>query len=259
VANETDGQSWSLCAFATVYEFFQYPDQRRARLSQIVVLPPFQRQGLGASVLEATRTFAVNNNLKDVTVEDPTAQLSRLRDVSDVRALATRPAVMLHVKLAAMRAAALKKDDPNPSAALRLPKQVAEEAREFLKLSAPQIKRCWEALLYIFAKSSGASDVGVAAGAFTELVVNRLRKAHCGDYERDAGAKRMYDSNTNLFAAYGKYLYFPITTRTPVPDCPHSSFRRDGGTSAHRHDCGGSTPGFPVYVIPIPDIPITID
>jgi len=243
VANETDGQSWSLCAFATVYEFFQYPDQRRARLSQIVVLPPFQRQGLGASVLEATRTFAVNNNLKDVTVEDPTAQLSRLRDVSDVRALATRPAVMLHVKLAAMRAAALKKDDPNPSAALRLPKQVAEEAREFLKLSAPQIKRCWEALLYIFAKSSGASDVGVAAGAFTELVVNRLRKAHCGDYERDAGAKRMYDSNTNLFAAYGKYLYFPITTRTPVPDCPHSSFRRDGGTSAHRHDCGGSTPG----------------
>ena len=199
IANKSDGK-WSLCAFATVYNFFQYPDSQRARLSQIVVAPPFQRQGLGASLLEATRRFAIKRELKDVTVEDPTAQLRRLRDVSDVRALTGSPTIMQAVKQAAMRAAVLKKNQPSGDA-LKMPKEVELEARTFLKLCAPQTKRCWEALLYIFAKKSKAPEDSPAANAFTELVVKRLKKTHVSDAQRDAGAKRVYNSEVNLFAS----------------------------------------------------------
>ena len=53
VSGASDGApgAWSMVAFATVYAFYQYPDRKRARLSQIVVAPPFQRQGLGSALL----------------------------------------------------------------------------------------------------------------------------------------------------------------------------------------------------------------
>ena len=66
----------------------------RARLSQIIVLPPFQRQGLGGRMLEAVRAHATAHTFHDITVEDPTPQLQRLRDAADVRALTKRPNVM---------------------------------------------------------------------------------------------------------------------------------------------------------------------
>ena len=206
-ANASDGRSWSMVAFATVYDFFQYPESRRARLSQIVVAPPFQRRGLGGRLLEATRTLAQRRDYRDVTVEDPTPQLRRLRDVSDVRAFAAIPGIMAAVKASAMKAAALRKDDdPNGEAARRAlacPAEAREEARRTLKLCEPQIRRCWEALLYIFAKKSKAPEDSPAARAFTELVVRRLKKTHCADARREAGGKRVYHSDVALFATGG--------------------------------------------------------
>ena len=71
-------------------------------------------------------------------------------------------------------------------------------------MCAPQLARCWEALLFLFAKKASprASD-SPAAAAFTELVVRRLRKQHCADAQRDAGAKRVYHSDAALFASGG--------------------------------------------------------
>ena len=72
-----------------------------------------------------------------------------------------------------------------------------------MKVCAPQMARCWEALLFLFAKKSGAPEDSPAAAAFTELVVRRLRKQHCADAQRDAGAKRVYHSDVALFASGG--------------------------------------------------------
>ena len=127
-----NGADWRLLSFATVYEFYQYPDSTRARLSQIVVLPPYQRRGLGGKMLEAMRARRGEELCRSATVEDPTAQLQRIRDASDVRALTRRPSVMAEVRRCAMAAAGLKDgDDPAASkAALELPAAVTEEARE---------------------------------------------------------------------------------------------------------------------------------
>ena len=209
VSGASDGaKGWATVAFATVYEFFQYPDKKRARLSQIVVAPPFQRQGLGSALLAATRDVAVKRGFADVTVEDPTPQLRRLRDVSDVRALAARPSIAAAVQAAAVAASRLSKSDveaygEKARAALACPAAVKAEARDALKVCAPQMARCWEALLFLFAKKSGAPEDSPAAAAFTELVVRRLRKQHCADAQRDAGAKRVYHSDVALFLSGG--------------------------------------------------------
>ena len=71
VTRQAPDGSWGLLSFATVYEFFVYgPDctAQRARLSQIIVLPPFQRQGMGGRVLEAVRAHAVGCSMQDITV-----------------------------------------------------------------------------------------------------------------------------------------------------------------------------------------------
>lgn len=63
----------SLCGraqrgFCTVYRFFSYPDRQRLRVSQVLVLPPFQRQGVGRALLEAVYALADSHNALDVTV-----------------------------------------------------------------------------------------------------------------------------------------------------------------------------------------------
>ena len=54
--------------FCTLYTFFNYPDRKRFRLSQIFVLPPYQRHGIGAALLKAAYALAAECNAVDVTV-----------------------------------------------------------------------------------------------------------------------------------------------------------------------------------------------
>lgn len=202
-ADDADDASWSLVSFATVYEFFVYPSSTRARLSQIVVLPPHQRAGLGSKMLGAVREYCVANGFADFTVEDPTPQLQRLRDAADVRAMTNAPEVMAAVRTCAMAAAALPRHVPagtggtaasdEGKGVLEMPRAAAKFARDELKICAPQAARCWEALLYMTAKKAGAPDDSPAAAAFQELVIRRLKALHCSDARRDAGSKRVYN------------------------------------------------------------------
>ncbi len=54
--------------FCTLYTFYAYPDTRRFRLSQILVLPPFQHKGIGAALLRAAYVMADKCSAVDVTV-----------------------------------------------------------------------------------------------------------------------------------------------------------------------------------------------
>eukprot|EP00960_Hanusia_phi_P077551 768710-Hanusia_phi.AAC.3 len=56
--------------------------------SQVVVLPPFQRQGYGSKLLNALFTFArQDRSILDVSVEDPSEDFQALRDVTDAKTL----------------------------------------------------------------------------------------------------------------------------------------------------------------------------
>ncbi|KAJ1786155.1 histone acetyltransferase 1, partial [Coemansia sp. RSA 2399] len=78
--------SYSLVGYCTMYQFFHYPDRKRPRISQFLVLPPFQGQGHGSqlyrfiySLVQRTPEYA------DLTVEDPSESFDDMRDRNDMR------------------------------------------------------------------------------------------------------------------------------------------------------------------------------
>ncbi|CAJ0967872.1 unnamed protein product [Ranitomeya imitator] len=60
--------------YMTVYNYYVYPDKTRPRVSQMLILPPFQSEGHGAQLLETVHRYYVTSpNILDVTgiVEPP--------------------------------------------------------------------------------------------------------------------------------------------------------------------------------------------
>ena len=51
-----------------MYNYYAWPDRKRLRLSQILIWPPFQRQGLGRLLLQSVYALAERINCVDVTV-----------------------------------------------------------------------------------------------------------------------------------------------------------------------------------------------
>ena len=52
-----------------MYNLFSYPDRKRMRVSQVLVLPPFQRQGVGRALLQSVYALADSHSALDVTVQ----------------------------------------------------------------------------------------------------------------------------------------------------------------------------------------------
>ncbi|XP_785091.3 histone acetyltransferase type B catalytic subunit [Strongylocentrotus purpuratus] len=120
---------YSTVGYSTVYRYYAYPDKIRPRISQVLILPPFQRQGHGAQFLETMYAdFRKDTEVLDITVEDPSDDFVRLRDFIDCRACAQLPSF----------------------APENLPKGLCDamekEALEKLKLNKKQVRKIYEIL-----------------------------------------------------------------------------------------------------------------
>lgn len=89
-------------AFCSAYPFLRFPDKVRLRISQFLVLPPFQRQGLGSLLYrrivrtasqvdnDDSITAAASPNsrrggtVEEITVEDPSEAFSDFRLANDL-------------------------------------------------------------------------------------------------------------------------------------------------------------------------------
>ena len=228
IAQQKDNlKRWATCGFSTVYQFYAHPFQRRLRISQVLVLPPYQRKGFGAKLLDAVRVYAQmqdkeeGKEIADITVEDPTDQLQRLRDVRDCVAATENEGIVQAVKTAARLAFAATTSSANgdplvddrkqklkrAQSALRLPKLCYDtNFKKDLKICEPQAKRVWEALLFVWAKQCGAPNEGIVADAFRTNVLNRLKKKHMaslGKGEDDVGSKRIRDTEDGFIMCKG--------------------------------------------------------
>uniref|UniRef100_A0A1D1XQY7 histone acetyltransferase n=1 Tax=Anthurium amnicola TaxID=1678845 RepID=A0A1D1XQY7_9ARAE len=138
-----------LLGFTTVYWFYHYPDTTRLRISQILVLPPYQGQGFGRLLLESVNSVAVSDNVYDVTVEEPSDYLQHLRACMDTfrlltfeSARAAAASLALYIKGANFSNRARKfRLDP--------PARVIENVRDKFKINKKQLLRCWEILVYL--------------------------------------------------------------------------------------------------------------
>jgi len=82
-------QHYAIAGYLTVYQYYAYGrevNMKRPRISQMLVLPNYQRQGLGATLLETVyKSYRGDDKVVDITVEDPSDNFVRLRDFVDTK------------------------------------------------------------------------------------------------------------------------------------------------------------------------------
>ncbi|KAN0064866.1 histone acetyltransferase 1 [Thecaphora frezii] len=80
--------SWHFVGYTSLYRFWCWPDAARVRLSQFVILPPYQKNGHGGALYSAVHGKMLDRDeVSEMTVEDPSEAFDRLRDGSDLRRL----------------------------------------------------------------------------------------------------------------------------------------------------------------------------
>ncbi|KAG8853503.1 histone acetyltransferase 1 [Tulasnella sp. 330] len=74
--------------YSSLYSFYCWPDRVRLRLSQFVIIGPYQNQGHGAHLYNAIYQRTVGrDDIAELTVEDPSEAFEDLRDKCDLRML----------------------------------------------------------------------------------------------------------------------------------------------------------------------------
>ncbi|KAL2501116.1 Histone acetyltransferase type B catalytic subunit [Forsythia ovata] len=149
VRKDQEDSHYGLLGFAAVYRFHRYPDGKRLRLGQILVVPPYQRKGYGRHLLEALNNVAISENVYDLTIEEPVDSLQHVRTSIDVERLLAFDPIQhaLNVVVSKLKHENLsKKSQP-----IRFgpPTSVIEDVRKTLKINKKQFLQCWEILIYL--------------------------------------------------------------------------------------------------------------
>ncbi|PVU89852.1 hypothetical protein BB559_004908 [Furculomyces boomerangus] len=79
---------YSLVGFCTMYNYYHWPDKKRARISQFLILPPYQQHGHGSKLYFYIHNSVIANpDIVDLTVEDPNESFDDMRDKNDIKLL----------------------------------------------------------------------------------------------------------------------------------------------------------------------------
>ncbi|XP_060033699.1 histone acetyltransferase type B catalytic subunit isoform X2 [Erinaceus europaeus] len=79
--NKDGATLFATVGYMTVYNYYVYPDKTRPRVSQMLILTPFQGQGHGAQLLETVHRYYITSpSVLDITAEDPSKSYVKLRD-----------------------------------------------------------------------------------------------------------------------------------------------------------------------------------
>ncbi|KAF7294688.1 Histone acetyltransferase type B catalytic subunit [Mycena indigotica] len=80
-----DVSTYHFVGYTSLYPFFCFPDRVRLRLSQFVILPPYQRSGHGSELYNALYQYVMSKpKIAELTVEDPAEAFEDLRDKNDL-------------------------------------------------------------------------------------------------------------------------------------------------------------------------------
>ena len=77
--------TYHIVGYTTLYKFLSYPDDWKMRLSQILILPPYQRAGHGQKLLQLVYLEAEKRKMIEVNIEDPSPVFQMLRDLTDIQ------------------------------------------------------------------------------------------------------------------------------------------------------------------------------
>ena len=77
--------TYHIVGYTTLYKFLSYPEDWKMRLSQILILPPYQRVGHGQKLLAIVYAEAEKRRMIEVNIEDPSPVFQMLRDLTDIQ------------------------------------------------------------------------------------------------------------------------------------------------------------------------------
>ncbi|XP_055607695.1 histone acetyltransferase type B catalytic subunit-like [Uranotaenia lowii] len=129
-SNNNNETRYATAGYFTVYQYYSYPEFIRPRISQILVLPPFQKLGIASRLIEHTvhNYFVPMKNVADITYEEPTDIVQNIRCVVDAKRCMTLPAFA---------------DDKLSSG---FSKAMLQEAKEKFKINPKQCRVVYEIL-----------------------------------------------------------------------------------------------------------------
>ncbi|KAJ6546965.1 acyl-CoA N-acyltransferase [Mycena capillaripes] len=77
--------TYHFVGYSSLYPFYCFPEKVRLRLSQFLILPPYQRSGHGSELYTAIYQYVLSQpNIAELTVEDPAEAFEDLRDKNDL-------------------------------------------------------------------------------------------------------------------------------------------------------------------------------
>lgn len=146
---EESDSKFELLGFAAVHNFYHYPESTRMRISQILVLPPYQGEGHGLRLLEAINSIAQSENIYDVTIEDPSDYLQYVRSSIDCLRLLTVDSIKPAISAIVSSLKEINLSKRTQSLRMVPPADLTETVRQKLKINKKQFLRCWEILIFL--------------------------------------------------------------------------------------------------------------
>lgn len=148
-------RGFAFAGLATAYSFYVFPQGKRLRISQVLVLPPFQRRGLASCLLGVHYTgHDETAEITDVTLEAPTEDMQRIRDRVDLERLGEAESRVGFYGATAKATAAARSAQAEldiTSAHLKFPSALGDLAQKELLMPRKQAARLWEASLHAWA------------------------------------------------------------------------------------------------------------
>ncbi|XP_050070049.1 histone acetyltransferase type B catalytic subunit [Anopheles maculipalpis] len=93
-ANDSSNVRYATVGYVSVYQYYSYPNKVRPRVSQILILPPFQKLGIATRLIKHTtyEYFRKMDNITDITFEEPIEAIQHIRSVVDAKRCKELPA-----------------------------------------------------------------------------------------------------------------------------------------------------------------------
>ncbi|TIB72226.1 Sec63-domain-containing protein [Wallemia mellicola] len=83
---EDGSYAYHFVGYSSLYSFYHFPTGHRQRLSQFLILPPYQRQGHASELYNSIRSDVLSRqDVIELGVEDPSEAFDILRDINDLR------------------------------------------------------------------------------------------------------------------------------------------------------------------------------
>lgn len=195
-------ESIDVVGFATIYGFYVYPDNVRLRLSQVLVLPSHQGRGVGSLLLDALYNLAERLHAVDITLEDPTDDLRRMKDKKDLIQILQKEWLVEEASTSIKRVLDDKgkgkaQDNGILKAELASPlapsTEILARMQSELCMGRQQARRMWEALVY-----ERACSLGPAATAAAEGLIRATMEAAVASAKQGTSHKAIEDTESGF-------------------------------------------------------------